>query len=91
MKKETNILLIVGGILLIGYAWTKSVKINEKKSEVSGESSLPEKFINDVKNMSKDDIQKAIKDNEKYLENKGISEDSRKAIESMLEYLRSKG
>lgn len=91
MKKETNILLIVGGILLIGYAWTKSVKINEKKGEVLEESSLPEKFINDVKNMSKDDIQKAIKDNEKYLENKGISEDSRKAIESMLEYLRSKG
>ena len=85
MKVSNKTLIVVGlGIIGLAYIFGKNKELVIKKDTYI----LPEKFRNDVDKMSKDEIQEAIKQNQKYLESATILPDTRKAIEKMLEYLK---
>ena len=90
--KTVNKILMGGGCLLVAYAFYSGNKSNSNISVKVKESDyvLPEKFKNDVNQMSNEEIDKAISDNTKYLSSSTIVPDTRKAIEKMLEYLTSK-
>lgn len=86
---NSNKVLIGLGIALLGFLWLRSSKKEVVKKEV-GNVELPEKFKNDVAKMSKNEIAKAIEDNEKFLQTSKIEQGQRKSIEAMLEYLKSR-
>ncbi len=86
---NSNKVLIGLGIALLGFLWLRSSKNEVVKKEV-GNVELPEKFKNDVAKMSKNEIAKAIEDNEKFLQTSKIEQGQRKSIEAMLEYLKSR-
>ena len=87
MKVSNKTLIAVGlGIIGLAYIYGRKKELVIKKDIYV----LPEKFKNDVDKMSKDEIQKAIEENKRYLENATILPDTRRAIEKMLEYLKSK-
>lgn len=86
---NSNKVLIGLGIALLGFLWLRSSKKDVVKKEV-GNIELPEKFKNDVAKMSKNEIAKAIEDNEKFLQTSKIEQGQRKSIEAMLEYLKSR-
>ena len=90
--KTVNKLLMGGGCLLVAYAFYYGGK-SESKVEIKSKKSkfiIPEKFKNDVNQMSDEEINKAIEDNTNYLAKAKMLPDTRKAIESMLNYLKSK-
>ncbi len=86
---NNNKVLIGLGLALLGFLWLRSSKKEVVKKEV-GNVELPEKFKNDVEKMSKNEIAKAIEDNEKFLQTSKIDQGQRKSIEAMLEYLKEK-
>lgn len=86
---NSNKVLIGLGIALLGFLWLRSSKKDVVKKEV-GNVELPEKFKKDVAKMSKNEIAKAIEDNEKFLQTSKIEQGQRKSIEAMLEYLKSR-
>ena len=88
-----------GGCLVIAFALfygkNKSVivpKGSNYKPPLKKENiyDLPEKFINDVNKMNNGELDKAISENTKYLENSKMLPQTREAIESMLKHLKSK-
>ena len=86
---NSNKVLIGLGIALLGFLWLRSSKKDVTKKDV-GNIELPKKFKNDVAKMSKNEIAKAIEDNEKFLQTSKIEQGQRKSIESMLKYLKSR-
>jgi hypothetical protein len=86
---NNNKILVGLGLALLGFLWLGSSKKEVVNKEL-GNIELPEKFKNDVAKMSKNEITKAIEDNEKFLQNSKIEQGQRKSIEAMLEYLKSR-
>tara|TARA_B110000259_G_C14016561_1_gene401534 strand:+ start:2217 stop:2507 length:291 start_codon:yes stop_codon:yes gene_type:complete len=92
-SKTVNNLIMGGGCLVIAFAlfYGKNNKIEKVKPlKVKNEYDLPEKFINDVSKMNNGELDKAISENTKYLENSKMLPQTREAIESMLKHLKSK-
>jgi hypothetical protein len=90
--KTVNKLLMGGGCLMVAFALYYGGN-SESKVEIKPKESdyvIPEKFKNDVNQMSNEEINKAIEDNSNYLAKAKMLPDTRKAIESMLNYLKSK-
>jgi len=98
MEKRNSRVLIGIGLLTIAFGLfyfnnkpknkTKPKKKNEpKKDEQTFESNLPKRFIDDVKNMSLDELKTTISANEQLLADNKIDAEEREAVEYMLEYL----
>tara|TARA_Y100000592_G_scaffold101114_1_gene185644 strand:+ start:25784 stop:26065 length:282 start_codon:yes stop_codon:yes gene_type:complete len=88
--KTVNKLLMGGGCLMVAFALFYGGKSESKVEVKESEYVIPEKFKNDVNQMSNEEINKAIKDNTNYLATAKMLPETRKAIESMLNYLKSK-
>ena len=90
--KTVNKLLMGSGCLIVALAVAYGGKIKPNRNietEVS-DYVLPEKFKNDVNQMSNEEINKAIQDNTDYLASAKMSKQQREAIIQMLNYLKSK-
>tara|TARA_R110001592_G_scaffold337508_1_gene624195 strand:+ start:1323 stop:1610 length:288 start_codon:yes stop_codon:yes gene_type:complete len=91
-SKTINNLIMGGGCLVIAFAFFYGNR-NQKTKLVSknkAEYELPEKFINDVNQMNNDELDKAISENTKYLQNSKMLPQTREAIQSMLKHLEGK-
>ena len=92
-SKTVNNLIMASGCLIIAFAlFSKNNNNIESVEPLKSEKEydLPEKFINDVNQMNNDELNKAISENTKYLQNSKLLPQTREAIESMLKYLKSK-
>ena len=100
MENQRNNKFIIGlGLVTIGFAlfYFKDKKIkkvvpkvistkNDEVEEELEEEGLPQRFIDDVKKMSDDELDKTIKGNRQILEDTKINDDEREAVEFMLEF-----
>ena len=97
MEKRNSRVLIGIGLLTIAFGlfyFTNKPKTNKpkkknepKKDEQTFESNLPKRFIDDVKNMSLDELKTTISANKQLLADNNIDAEEREAVEYMLEYL----
>jgi len=100
MENQRNNKFIIGlGLVTIGFAlfYFKDKKIkkvvpkvistkNDEVEEELEEEGLPQQFIDDVKKMSDDELDKTIKGNKQILADTEVNEDEREAVEFMLEF-----
>jgi hypothetical protein len=96
MEQRNNRVIIGVGLLTIAFAlfyFNKPKKNKPKKNkepkkvEQTFESNLPKRFIDDVKNMSLDELKTTISANKQLLADNNIDAEEREAVEYMLEYL----
>jgi hypothetical protein len=100
MENQRNNKFIIGlGLVTIGFAlfYFKDKKVkkivpkvietkNDEVEEELEEEGLPQQFIDDVKKMSDDELDKTIKGNKQILADTQVNEDEREAVEFMLEF-----
>jgi LPXTG-motif cell wall-anchored protein len=90
-ESKKNKLFIGAGLLLIalGLYVYRNKSNNKKEINKSNNKSndLPKRFIEDVKNMSLDELNDSIESNKTLLNKKGLSASEKEAIEKMLNYV----
>ena len=91
-NRVNNLIIGIGVLLLASTFFYKKKPIEKKvlKTIKKPIYDLPIKFINDVNKMSDEELDKAISENIKYLENSKMLQQTREAIEKMLKHLQEK-
>lgn len=91
--KKVNNLIIGGGCLIVAFALyfkggnAQKTVLKESAETKTKEYVLSDKFKNKVKQMSDEELDKAIEANTKYLETSQMLPETREAIGQMLDYL----
>ena len=97
-KYFSNPFVIIGSVGLVYYIWKRKQimknlpkfqkgKLNIERNLSSEEEDLPLDFVNDVKNMSKEEMLRTIGHNEKMLKRSDMSNKKRSGMERMLDFL----